>query len=469
MIRTITTRARSLLLDSRLEDIFWTEAVNTATYLHCDSPSSSLNHHTPYEILTGQKPELQHLRRFGSTVHMLIPQEQRNGKFSSRSRKCIILGYVHDTTKVWQLWTVESRVIQASNIRFDETLMEGKRIVDQQTKDTLQDLEDAHIAEDAEYIKDDDLQESVVRPSGLLTEVENKAEEVKHAIEVLSHDTRLNKRAFDIVDPKSYEEALSCGQHVGWKKAMQEEFAALKVNNTWNYVPAGNEYGIRCRWVFRNKVNSDSSTPLKARLVIKGYKQVEGVDYSNIYAPVAKLASFRLLLELASGIWLIHHIDVVSAFLNTPVHKEIYMDPPEGIECLENLWRKDNALVCKLKKSLYGLKQAPKLWHRHIDSFLKTLGFTSTNSDSNIYILNTADMIILLYVDDLLIFASSLSNMESIKAHVFKKEQRTDLGSAKPFLGIEFVTGLFLSNENTIGPAIDLLALVLREASRDRR
>ena len=439
MIRTITTKARSLLLDSRLEDIFWAEAVNTATYLHSRSPSSSLNHHTPYEILTGRKPELQHLRRFGSTVHKLIPQEQRNGKFSSQSRKCLMLGYVHDTTKVWRLWdTVESRVIQASNVRFDETLMEGKRIVDEQTKDTLQELEDTRIAEGAEYIEDDNLQESIARSSGLLTEVETKAEEAKHAIEVQSHHTLLNEKAFDIVDPKSYEEALSCGQHTGWKKAMREEFAALKANDTWNYVPAGNEHAIRCRWVFRTKVNADSSTRLKARLVIKGYEQVEGIDYSDTYAPVAKLASFRLLLALASGNgWLIHHMDVVSAFLNPPVDEEIYMDPPEGIEWLENSWRKDNELVCKLKKSLYGLKQAPRLWHRHIDTFLKTLEFTSTNSDSNIYISNTADMIILLYVDDLLIFALSLSKMQSIKAHLSEKYQMTDLGSAKQFLGIE--------------------------------
>jgi len=277
MIRTITTKAHSLLLDSHLEDIFWAEAVNTATYLHSRSPSSSLNHHTPYEMLTGQKPELQHLRRFGSTVYKLIPPEQRNGKFSSRSRKCLMLGYVHDTTKVWRLWdTVESRVIQASNVRFDETLMEGKYIVDEQTKDTLQGLEDADVTEDAGCIEDGGLQGGVARPTGLLTEVGNKAEDARHAIEVPSHHTQLNEEAFDIVDPKSYEEALSCGHHMGWKKAMQEEFAALKANDTWNYVPAGNEYAIRCRWVFRTKVNADSSTRLKARLDIKGYISKNG-------------------------------------------------------------------------------------------------------------------------------------------------------------------------------------------------
>jgi len=86
MIRTITTKARSMLLDSLLVDVFWAEAVNTATYLHSRSPSTSLNCRTPYKLLNRQKPELQDLRRFGAAAHKLIPPEQRNGKYSSHSR-----------------------------------------------------------------------------------------------------------------------------------------------------------------------------------------------------------------------------------------------------------------------------------------------------------------------------------------------------------------------------------------------
>ena len=127
MIHTSSTKARSLPLDPRLEDIFWAEAVNTATYLHSRSPSTLLHGRTPYEVLNGRKPELQHLRRFGSTAHKIIPPEQRNGKFSSHSRQCLILDYVHDTTKIWRLWDpVESHEIQASNVRFDESRMERK-------------------------------------------------------------------------------------------------------------------------------------------------------------------------------------------------------------------------------------------------------------------------------------------------------------------------------------------------------
>ena len=130
-------------------------------------------------------------------------------------------------------------------------------------------------------------------------------------------------------------------------------------------------------------------------------------------------------------------VDVVTAFLNPPVDENIYMDAPEGIEWLEKDWAPENPMICKLKKSLYGLKQAPRLWYKHIDISLKALGFTSTNSDSNIYISNTKNIIILLYVDNLLLISQSLPNLTIIKSHLADTYRMTDRGSVKQFLGIE--------------------------------
>ena len=108
------------------------------------------------------------------------------------------------------------------------------------------------------------------------------------------------------------------------------------------------------------KINADGSIRLKARIVIKGYEQIEGTDYGETYAPVAKLVSFRLLLAMAARYgWLVHHMDVVTAFLNPIVDEDIYMEVPEGIEWLEPSLSTKNLPICKLKKSLYGLKQAP--------------------------------------------------------------------------------------------------------------
>ena len=428
-----------MLLDSRLEDSFWAEAVNTATYLHSRSPSASLNGRTPFEVLNGRKPELQHLRRFGSAAHKLIPAEQRNGKFSSHSRQCLMLGYVHDTTKIWRLWDpVESRTIQASNVKFDETLIVGERLIDGQVKDTLQDLANAEIT--SNNSSDDERLEtsSGAIPSGMVIEVKRKGFATQCDYGIKAPGTTSEAKPEPMVEPASYAEAIACSQCAGWKNAMREEFASLKANETWAYIPAGNEHAIGCRWVYRKKINADGSIRLKACLVIKGYEQIEGTDYGETYAPVAKLVSFRLLLAMAARYgWLVHHMDVVTAFLNPIVDEDIYMEVPEGIEWLEPSLSTKNQPICKLKKSLYGLKQAPRLWYQHIDTFLHTLGFTSTDSDSNIYISRSYEMIILLYVDDLLIISPSLANVTKVKSLLSQRYRMSDLGSARQFLGIE--------------------------------
>lgn len=131
MIRTLCTKARAMLIDSRMDDEFWVEAVNTATYLHARSPSHAIENKTPYELLNGYKPELSHLRRFGCAAYKLIPDAQRSGKFSSRASDCVMIGYIHNTTKIWRLWHLEGkRMIMASDVRFDESVVMGKRPID---------------------------------------------------------------------------------------------------------------------------------------------------------------------------------------------------------------------------------------------------------------------------------------------------------------------------------------------------
>jgi hypothetical protein len=123
MIRTLNTKARAMLLDAGLPMSFWGEAIKTACYLHHRTPTSSLiDYKSPYELLHGNKPRLHHLRRFGCTVYKHIPKEQRlNKKFGIRSRPCMMVGYVHKTTKIWRLWDWQAkRAIECSNTIFRE-------------------------------------------------------------------------------------------------------------------------------------------------------------------------------------------------------------------------------------------------------------------------------------------------------------------------------------------------------------
>ena len=106
----------------------------------------------------------------------------------------------------------------------------------------------------------------------------------------------------------------------------------------------------------------------KAHIFAKGFSQVEGIDYTETFSPIAKMNSFFLFLFIATSFkWEVHQMDVKSAFLHGDLHEEIYMEQPLGFI------QKDSSLVCHLRKSLYGLKQAPQAWYAKINRFLLDL------------------------------------------------------------------------------------------------
>ena len=114
------------------------------------------------------------------------------------------------------------------------------------------------------------------------------------------------------------------------------------------------------KWVFKIKRNADGSiSKYKARLVAKGYVQQHGVDYDEVFAPVARIETIRLIIALAAHEgWEIHHLDVKTTFLHGELKEEVYVVQPEGFYVAG----KENK-VYKLKTTLYGLKQAPRLEH----------------------------------------------------------------------------------------------------------
>ena len=113
------------------------------------------------------------------------------------------------------------------------------------------------------------------------------------------------------------------------------------------YTPLGS------KWIFKRKIKADGSIDkYKARLVIKGYKQKEGLDYFDMYSPVTRITSIRMLVAIAAFNNLeIHQMDVKNAFLNGELDEEIYMEQPEGF-----IVPGQEKKVCRLVKSLYGLK-----------------------------------------------------------------------------------------------------------------
>jgi hypothetical protein len=188
--------------------------------------------------------------------------------------------------------------------------------------------------------------------------------------------------------------------------------------------------------------------------VARGFSQKEGIDYDEIFAPVARYSSIKIIISLAAVFgWKLHQMDVKTAFLNGEVEQEVYIEQPEGF-----IIHDKRSHVCKLKKALYGLKQAPRAWYGRIDSFLQSLGFSKSIADPNLYIkiIQNHPVLLVLYVDDLFLTREE-TLIAQTKRELSEEFEMKDLGLMHYFLGLEVWQkpgDIFLSQSKC---AIDIL------------
>ncbi|KAK1652538.1 hypothetical protein QYE76_070343 [Lolium multiflorum] len=239
--------------------------------------------------------------------------------------------------------------------------------------------------------------------------------------------------------PTTISEALASPDADYWKEAVQSEMDSILANGTWELTER--PYGCKtvgCKWVFKKKLRADGTIEkYKARLVAKGYTQKEGEDFFDTYSPLARLTTIRVLLSLAASHGLlVHQMDVKTAFLNGELDEKIYMEQPDGF-LLQGQERK----VCKLKKSLYGLKQAPKQWHEKFERTLTSVGFVVNEADKCVYYRHGGGegVVLCLYVDDILIFGTSLKVIEEVKTFLSQCFEMKDLGEADVILNIKLL------------------------------
>lgn len=212
-------------------------------------------------------------------------------------------------------------------------------------------------------------------------------------------------------------------------------------------LPAG-KIAIGCKWIYKTKYKADGSIDkYKARLVILECHQKPGEDFSETFAPVAKLTTVRTLLAVAAKENLYtFQMDVSNAFLHGELSENVYMKLPQGYRAIGSrlttnmeLTKSKGTMVCKLKKSLYGLKQAPRLWFYKLSSTLLQLGYKQSKADSSLFSLctSTTIIVVLVYVDDLLISGNNVDSINSLKQMLSQFFQMKDLGQLRYFLGIE--------------------------------
>ncbi|CAI7848124.1 unnamed protein product [Closterium sp. NIES-54] len=185
---------------------------------------------------------------------------------------------------------------------------------------------------------------------------------------------------------------LSFGKPKVWKQSVKEEYDSLLENETWELceLPPWKK-AISSKLIFRHKYGPDGElTRYKSRLVAKGFQQTKGKDFDEIFAPVGKGTTLRVMLGMAANRgWTIKQTDITTAFLNGIILEQLYMLQPEGLD-------DGSGRVCRLKKAIYGLKQAPRAWYHKLEETLLAGGFKKSECDHSLFLLQEKEQFLML-------------------------------------------------------------------------
>jgi hypothetical protein len=217
---------------------------------------------------------------------------------------------------------------------------------------------------------------------------------------------------------------------------MKEEMKSILDNKTWTLeVLHQGHKAIGLKWVYKLKRNEEGEmVKHKARLVAKGYVQRQGVNFEEVFAPVARLESVRLLLAIVGHFSCqVHHMDIKSAFLNREIKETIYVQQPSSF-----INPKHTGKVLHLHKALYGLRQAPRAWNAKLDQALIKLGFRCCVIEHGMYIRGRAEsrLLVGVYVDVLIISRADIDMVSYFKSEMKNVFMLSDLGPLSYYLGI---------------------------------
>ncbi|KAK9053912.1 hypothetical protein SSX86_024987 [Deinandra increscens subsp. villosa] len=339
------------------------EVVTTTSYLINRSPSSAIGMKTPIEIWSGSNADCSEIRVFGSLAYSHVSQD----KLGNRAEKCVFLGYP-EGVKGYKLWRVESskpRVIISRNGTFREdimykNIMRNKDLYDDRVNRGSEfeveplrynsdkqdsDHESTHDQSVQDQVESQDQSEdsprvNVRNPTYSIAKYRPRRQTVKlirfRIDEDISAFVFLSVVGYDnVIEPSTYEEAISSKYRDQWVKAMKEEISSLHKNHTWVVTkkPVDRKI-IPCKWLYKLKepVGDDVLPSFKVRLVSKGFRQKEGIDYHEVFSPVVKHSSIRMLSITTSMDLELEQLDVKTAFLHGDLEEEIYIEQPKCFE-----------------------------------------------------------------------------------------------------------------------------------------
>ena len=456
-IRTVAEAAGCLRTKANLPREYWAEAVNTSVYLLNRVVNVRNRDSTPYELWFNRKPNIKNLRRFGERA-IVYQEKHLRDKLDEKGIEMIFVGFTTNFNtlrfiepKTFRLFIIcnyrfldNTNYVPTSNDTGHDSPSEVKVSIPffiPRPSDTAHNpdpqkpsLPNVTFSIDGDGQHDEELVSTSVvtnmtsptnrtfditrslspetsnradfeTPARLPPEVgrdENRLATLRPRISRPNYmNWKLNLSTVEAdSDPQTFEEATSRPDSDKWLAAMQEELESLAKNDVWTLVDRPRNCNIVSnRWVYRIKRSPEGKIErYRARLVARGFSQVEGVDYFETYAPTANMVVVRTLFAYAAIEGLhVQQFDIKAAFLYGDLEETVYMHQPAGFAKGDK--------VCLLKRSLYGLKQAPRQWCRKFSEFLLETSLVVSSEDRCVFYKLDPFLALVIYVDDGILFA----------------------------------------------------------------
>ena len=490
-IRIITERCHATLDAENLPKTLWPFIAESIAYLR-NLTRHSRTGLTPHESWWGTKPDVSHLRPLGCRA-IALKTTPRKKLADDKGEECRLLGY--HGAHIYRLLRHDGVVILSSNVIFREKrpcldLAENPSIEPAPTtevKKKVRLVADPTTANQAQRATATDPPTTTILPEPSVldnhstidqepaTPTAQPEQREEHDLDSTDDEapvspghqeirqlTRINRGTFDpskpqyygrldprfavvtcllgatfsaleALEPTTVRQAKADSHWQDWLEAMKMELKSLHDNKTWTLVPKPSTRKVLGgKWVYKLKKGPKGEILRhKARWVVRGFEQREGIDYNETFASVVKPMSYKALFAIAAAQDLeIHQMDVKTAFLYGDIDEEIFVEQPTELG-------DGSDRVCRLNKALYGLKQSPRIWYNTLSNFLDTLGFKALDSDTGVF---TKDgTFIAIYVDDLLIAGPNLDDIEKLKQSLSNRFQMSDMGECSFYLGMEII------------------------------
>ena len=394
-----------MLLEAKLPKMLWPYAVMSSAHIR-NRCFNNRTQSTPYQSLTGKKPDLSKLHKFGSTCYAYV---QKPKKLEDRAKQGIFIGYDKGSPAYMVYFPKNHTVRKVRCVKFTNEATN----VDLGFENQKEDLDDDFVIsrEISGDQNDQNVNNDMPQNQNIEQETQNaegnssrrRTTKPKYLEDFYVGDEADNflgctvHYCYAINVPNTYDEAMTHENSDEWKKAMDDEMFALKENDTFDLTPLPpNKEVVQSRWVYTEKLSPNAESQYKARFVAKGFSQKPDIDYHETFSPTANMTSVRTMMQIAAqNNLIVHQVDVKSAYLNAPIDCESYVRQPKGYEKNDE---NGKLPVCKLKKSLYGLKQSGRNWNNVLHTYLINQGFEQSLSDPCVYTKHLPDSMCIIVI-----------------------------------------------------------------------